>query len=69
MLKNTVTMYFKKKKNKSKDNNSKSRKRWGNGNSRQKRKARRETISEAQRLAIVNAVLSKKRLLIYSDSL
>lgn len=69
MLKNTVTMYFKKKKNKSKDNNSKSRKRWDNGNSRQKRKARRETISEAQRLAIVNAVLSKKRLLIYSESL
>ena len=69
MLKNTVTMYFKKKKNKSMDNNSKSRKRWDNGNSRQKRKARKETISEAQRLAIVNAVLSKKRLLIYSDSL
>ena len=60
-------MYFKKKK--SKDNNSKSRKRWNNCNSRQKRKARRETISEAQRLAIVNAVLSKKRLLIYSESL
>lgn len=72
MLKNTVTMYFKKKKNKSKDNNSKSRKRWDNGNSRQRRKekkAKRESISEAQRLAIVNAVLSKKRLLIYSDSL
>jgi ABC-type lipoprotein export system ATPase subunit len=69
VLENTIiitSMYFKKKKNKEK---SKSRKRWNSCNSRQKRKARRETISEAQRLAIVNAVLSKKRLLIYSESL
>ena len=62
--------YFKKSKNKNK-----ARKHRGgggggnNGNSRQRRKARRESISEAQRLAIVNAVLNKKRLLIYTDSL
>ena len=63
-------MFFKKKKNKG--NKSKNRKNssWNKGgNSRQRRKARRESISEAQRLAIVNAVLSKKRLLIYADSL
>ena len=42
-----------------------------NHNSRQKRKNkfRTEKISEAQRLSIVNTVLSKKRLLIYSDNL
>lgn len=62
--------YFKKSKNKNK-----ARKHRGgggggnNGNSRQRRKARKESISEAQRLAIVNAVLNKKRLLIYTDSL
>ena len=62
--------YFKKSKHKNK-----ARKHRGgggggnNGNSRQRRKARKESISEAQRLAIVNAVLNKKRLLIYTDSL
>ena len=63
--------YFKKSKNKSKarKGNKGNRSGGGNGNSRQRRKARRESISEAQRLAIVNAVLSKKRLLIYADSL
>jgi hypothetical protein len=63
--------YFKKSKNKSKarKGNKGNRGGGGNGNSRQRRKARRESISEAQRLAIVNAVLSKKRLLIYADSL
>jgi hypothetical protein len=63
--------YFKKSKNKSKarKGNKGHKGGGGNGNSRQRRKARRESISEAQRLAIVNAVLSKKRLLIYADSL
>ena len=63
--------YFKKSKNKSKarKGNKGNRGGGGNGNSRQRRKARKEGISEAQRLAIVNAVLSKKRLLIYADSL
>jgi len=63
--------YFKKSKNKSKarKGNKGYKGGGGNGNSRQRRKARRESISEAQRLAIVNAVLSKKRLLIYADSL
>jgi hypothetical protein len=63
--------YFKKSKNKNKakKGNKGNRGGGGNGNSRQRRKARRESISEAQRLAIVNAVLSKKRLLIYADSL
>jgi hypothetical protein len=63
--------YFKKSKNKSKarKGNKGNRGGGGNGNSRQRRKARRESISEAQRLAIVNAVLNKKRLLIYADSL
>jgi hypothetical protein len=60
-------MYFKKSKNKNKTRRGKGG--GGNKNSRQKRKARRESISEAQRLAIVDAVLKKKRLLIYSDSL
>ena len=56
-------MYYKKKKHKHKGGG-------GNCNSRQKRKEKvRKGISEAQRLAIVNAVLNKKRLLIYSDSL
>jgi hypothetical protein len=56
-------MYYKKKKHKSKGGG-------GNCNSRQKRKNKaRKGISEAQRLAIVNAVLNKKRLLIYSDNL
>jgi len=55
-------MYYKKKKH--------THKGGGNCNSRQKRKEKaRKGISEAQRLAIVNAVLSKKRLLIYSDNL
>jgi hypothetical protein len=63
--------YFKKSKNKSKarKGNKGHKGGGGNGNSRQRRKSRRESISEAQRLAIVNAVLSKKRLLIYADSL
>ena len=63
--------YFKKSKNKSKarKGNKGHKGGGGNGNSRQRRKARRESISEAQRLAIVNAVLSRKRLLIYADSL
>jgi hypothetical protein len=63
--------YFKKSKNKSKarKGNKGHKGGGGNGNSRQRRKARRESISEAQRLAIVNAVLSKKRLLIYAESL
>ena len=63
--------YFKKSKNKSKarKGNKGHKGGGGNGNSRQRRKARRESISEAQRLAIVKAVLSKKRLLIYADSL
>ena len=66
-------MYFKKSKNKNKARKHKGSFGGGGGgnkgNSRQRRKARKESISEAQRLAIVNAVLSKKRLLIYSDSL
>ena len=64
-------MYFKKSRNKSKARKGNKGNNGGGGNSRQKRKnkQRRETISEAQRLAIVNAVLSKKRLLIYSESL
>ena len=66
-------MYFKKSKNKNKarKGNKKGGGGYDNGNSRQKRKNkhRREPLSEAQRLAIVNAVLSKKRLLIYSESL
>lgn len=59
-------MYFKKGKNKNK-----TRRGNGGGNSRQRRKEKqkREPLSETQRLAIVNAVLNKKRLLIYSDSL
>jgi hypothetical protein len=62
--------YFKKSKNKNKARRHRGGGGGGNnGNSRQRRKARRESISEAQRLAIVNAVLNKKRLLIYTDSL
>ena len=62
-------MYFKKSKNKNKAR--KSHDGGGGGNSRQRRKCKikREPISELQRLAIVNAVLNKKRLLIYSESL
>jgi hypothetical protein len=56
-------MYYKKKKHKNKGGG-------GSCNSRQKRKEKtRKGISETQRLAIVNAVLSKKRLVIYSDNL
>ena len=64
-------MYFyKKKKNKEKNKEkSKNRRKGGNPNSRQKRKQRKETISETQRLSIVNAVINKKRLLVYTDSL
>lgn len=65
-------MYFKKSKNKNKARKHKGSFGGGGGNkgnSRQRRKARKESISEAQRLAIVNEVLSKKRLLIYSESL
>jgi hypothetical protein len=72
---NITSMYFKKSKNKKK---SRGNNRGGggggsgnNGNSRQRRKNKnkREPISEAQRLAIVNAVLNKKRLFIYAESL
>jgi hypothetical protein len=64
----TIMYFFKKSKNKSKGKSS-SRKKGGNPNSRQKRKARMESITETQRLSIVNAVLSKRRLLVYTDSL
>ena len=64
-----LIMYFFKKKGKNKGKSSSRRKEHGNPNSRQKRKARRETITEAQRLSIVNAVLSKRRLLVYTDNL
>ena len=59
--------YFKKHRKKNKTNKCNN----GNGNSRQRRKnkQKRDGISELQRLAIVDAVLNKKRLLIYSDSL
>ena len=66
----SVIMYFFKKKNKNKGKSSSRKKNHnGNQNSRQKRKARHETISETQRLSIVNAVLNKRRLLVYTDSL
>jgi len=64
-----IMYFFKRGKNKNKGNSSSRRKEHGNPNSRQKRKARKETITEAQRLSIVNAVLSKRRLLVYTDSL
>ena len=64
-----LIMYFFKKKGKNKGKSSSRKKEHGNPNSRQKRKARRETITETQRLSIVNAVLSKRRLLVYADSL
>jgi hypothetical protein len=61
--------FFKRGKNKNKGKSSSRRKEHGSPNSRQKRKARKETITEAQRLSIVNAVLNKRRLLVYTDSL
>ena len=64
-----IMYFFKRGKNKNKGKSSSRRKEHGNPNSRQKRKARKETITEAQRLSIVNAVLSKRRLLVYTDSL
>ena len=67
-------MYFKKSKNKNKANKGNKRGKNGcgrNENSRKKRrnKFKREPLSELQRLAIVNAVLNKKRLFIYAESL
>ena len=67
----SVIMYFYKKhkgKGKGKKEKSSNRKK-GNPNSRQKRKARCESITECQRLSIVNAVLNKRRLLVYTDNL
>jgi hypothetical protein len=65
---NITSMYFKKSKNKRKARGGGG---GNNGNSRQRRKNKnkREPISETQRLAIVNAVLNKKRLFIYAESL
>ena len=57
-------MFFKKKKNKHKIRNIST----NAMNSRQKRKAR-QAISEAQKASIISAILSKKRLLVYTDSL
>ena len=68
-----IAMYFfKKRKNrkKGKSLNAFPTSKPSRQNSRQKRKNRKnkETITEAQRLSIVNTILSKKRLLIYTDS-
>ena len=64
-----LNMFFRKSSNKNKHKKHRGNGGGGNPNSRQKRKARKDTISESQRLAIVNAVLNKKRLFVYAESL
>ena len=64
-----LNMFFKKSRSKNKHKKHKGNGGGGSPNSRQKKKTRKDTISESQRLAIVNAVLNKKRLFVYAESL